>query len=78
MPSPDRVVPSWVKARYLPRQGRAKPPSGSQEKSRTLTSQITRRAGGMTGRRSNCQPDGSVRRRSTIMLRLPLTPAARA
>ena len=35
-------------------------------------------SGGMTGRTSRSHPEGAVRARSTIMLRVPFTPAARA
>ena len=59
--------------------GRAlQPLAGSCEKSRTLTSQTLRRAGGITGRTSRSQPCGSTRAGSKIMLRTPFTPAERA
>ena len=78
MPSPCKVVPVWVKARNLPRQAGRTPLAASCEKSRTLTSHTDRRAGGITGRTSRSHPAGAVRARSTIMLRRPFRPPARA
>ena len=78
MPSPCRVVPCWVKAIYLPRHAGRTPLAASCEKSRTLTSHTARCAGGIAGRTSCSHPEGAVRARSTIMLRTPFTPTARA
>ena len=78
MPSPCRVVPCWVKAMNLPRHAGRTPLAASCEKSRTLTSHTARCSGGMTGRTSCSHPEGAMRARSTIMLRVPFTPAARA